>query len=191
VRDGVGHESEADEGRIYVVEDDLVVASGGGKLTGAIFPAEDVDAFVVDLVTGAEAAGAATCRVLVHPDEAIIWDRLVLGTCNAIFWAMNRLGAGMGRGECHAVTAEAFWGVGGYREDYAAGEDFDLFNRIAQANRKAGRPPVRFLWRWVLWEDPRRYRAKGYARTMAEWFRNTVSITFRDRAASDEWEPVR
>lgn len=148
---------------------------------------EEAEAFLADLLREAEAAGAATCRVGVHPTEATWADRLVLGTCNVLFFAMNLAGGGMGRGECHAVRRDVFWGVGGYNEAYAAGEDFDLFHRIARARR--GR--IRFLWRWVLFEDPRRYRHRGYARTMLDWFRNTVSVTFLRRSHSREWEPVR
>lgn len=148
---------------------------------------DDIEAFLADLVREAEAAGAATCRVGVHPSEATWADRLVLGACNAVFCAMNLVGGGMGRGECHAVRSDVFWAVGGYTEAYAAGEDFDLYHRIARSRR--GR--IRFLWRWVLFEDPRRYRQRGYARTMLDWFRNTVSVTFLKRSYSREWEPVR
>ncbi|MEM8599851.1 MAG: glycosyltransferase [Bacteroidota bacterium] len=151
----------------------------------------DLDAFLVELIAAADRAGAATCRVAVAPGEARLDDRVVLGACNALFAAMNRVGLGMGRGECHAVRRDTFDAVGGYREDYAAGEDFDLYHRIAARQRAAGGPRVAFLWHRVVHEDPRRYRARGYARTMLDWFRNTVSVTFRNRSFSQEWESVR
>ena len=152
------------------------------------FP-DDVDGFLTDVIAAAQ-AGAATCRVGVHPSEATLADRLVLGTCNVVFCGLNLVGGGMGRGACHAVRRDVFEAVGGYNEAYAAGEDFDLFHRIARLRRRGG-PRIRFLWHWTLWEDPRRYRKTGYVRTMWTWFRNAVSVAFLGRSHSDEWEPVR
>lgn len=153
------------------------------------FP-DDIDAFLADLLAAAQ-AGAATCRVAVHPSEATWVDRLVLGTCNVLFCGLNLVGGGMGRGECHAVRRDVFEAVGGYNEAYAAGEDFDLYHRIAQQRRRGGAGRIRFLWRWTLWEDPRRYRQTGYARTMWTWFRNSLSVALLKRSYSDEWTPIR
>jgi glycosyltransferase involved in cell wall biosynthesis len=153
------------------------------------FP-EDPEGFLADLIAAAE-HGAATCRVGVHPDEATFADRLVLGTCNVLFFGLNLVGGGMGRGECHAVRRDVFAAVGGYNEAYAAGEDFDLYHRIAQRARERGEGRIRFLWRWTLFEDPRRYRKVGYARTMWDWFRNSFCVAFLGRSYSDSWEPVR
>lgn len=150
----------------------------------------DVDGFLTDLIAAAD-GGAATCRVGVHPSEATAADRLVLGACNVLFCGLNLVGGGMGRGECHAVRRDVFDAVGGYHEGYVAGEDFDLFNRIAQAGRRGLDARIRFLWGWTLYEDPRRYRQVGYARTLWEWFCNSASITLRRRSYSEEWTPVR
>lgn len=153
------------------------------------FP-DDVDAFLADLIDAAT-FGAATCRVGVHPSEATVADRVILGVCDVVFCGLNLVGGGMGRGECHAVRRDVFEAVGGYNEAYVAGEDFDLFNRIAQAGRRGLDARIRFLWGWTLYEDPRRYRQVGYARTLWEWFCNSASITLRRRSYSEEWAPVR
>ena len=126
-----------------------------------------------------------------HPEDATWADRLVLGVCNVLFCGMNLVGGGMGRGECHAVRRDVFAAVGGYNEAYAAGEDFDLYHRIARRARRRGDGRIRFLWRWVLFEDPRRYRQAGYARTMWDWLRNSFCVAFLGRSYSDTWEPVR
>lgn len=161
---------------------------------------DDLEGFLRALIAGAGKTGAATCRVMVNPDEAILMDRLVLGACNAWFWFINQLGIGMGRGECHAIAKSTFQALDGYRPDLVAGEDFDLFNRIAQYARQNAKQGgndrnkiqgITFLWNWTLYEDPRRYRNVGYARTLWAWFKNTVTITFFDKSSSKEWTPFR
>jgi len=152
---------------------------------------DDIDGFLSDLLDAAERAGAATCRVAVHPSEATSADRLLLGACDALFFGMNRVGLGMARGECHAVRTSVFRAVGGYDEALAAGEDFDLFRRIAVWGRRTRAARIDFLWGWTLWEDPRRYRKLGYTRTLLTWFGNSISITFTGRSYSRTWEPIR
>jgi len=154
------------------------------------FP-DDLDGFLAAVLAAAERHGAATCRVGVHPSEATAADRLILGACDVVFCAMNVVRLGMGRGECHAVRRAVFHAVGGYDEALAAGEDFDLYRRIARWGRRTGAARTRFLWEWTLWEDPRRYRHLGYARTLATWFTNTVAVTLLGRSFSRTWEPVR
>ncbi|HRK74784.1 MAG TPA: glycosyltransferase [Rhodothermales bacterium] len=150
-----------------------------------------MEPFLRELTEAAGIEGAATCRVTVHPEEANWKDHLVLGSCNAYFWFLNRIGLGMGRGECHAIAARTFRLLGGYRTDLVAGEDFDLFKRIAHHARQQNKAGIRFLWQWTLYEDPRRYRAIGYARTMLKWFQNAASITLFNRSVSKEWTPFR
>ncbi len=152
---------------------------------------DDLDGFLDALLTAAETRGAATCRVAVHPSEATLADRLILGGCDVVFAGMNRVGLGMGRGECHAVRRSVFLAVGGYDETLVAGEDFDLYRRIARWGRKTRAARIAFLWDWKLWEDPRRYRKQGYVRTLFEWFRNTVYVIVFGRAHSEVWEPIR
>jgi glycosyltransferase involved in cell wall biosynthesis len=154
------------------------------------FP-DDLDGFLDALLAAAERHGAATCRVAVHPSEATLADRLILGGCDVVFCAMNVLRLGMGRGECHAVRRSVFHAVGGYDPTLVAGEDFDLYRRIARWGRRTGAARTHFLWGWTLWEDPRRYRHLGYTRTLAQWFSNTVSVILFGRSYSRIWEPVR
>ena len=154
------------------------------------FP-DDAEGLLADLIAAAEAAGAATCRVAVHPARARLDDRLVLGTCNVLFRGWNALGLGMGRGECHAVRRDVFEREGGYDEALVAGEDFDLYRRIARRARREGGPRIRFLWHRVVYEDPRRYRARGYARTMLDWLLNSIAVTVLGRSYSRTWDAVR
>ena len=154
------------------------------------FPS-DIEAFLIELIDAARTAGAATCRVAVDPADARWDDRVVLGICNALFWGWNRIGLGMGRGECHAIRRDLFERLGGYNEGLVAGEDFDLFRRVAGVARREGAPRIRFLWHRVVYEDPRRYRQRGYLRTMLDWLLNSISVSFRGRSHSRTWDAIR
>ena len=145
---------------------------------------------IADLYREASVHGAATCRVIVDPAEATVADRFVLGACNLLFHGLNVVGLGMGRGECQAVRRDVFMSVGGYRSELVAGEDFDLFRRAASHLRK-GQGRVRFLRSWSVYEDPRRYRAQGYLKTMGQWFANFLSVLVRGQSVSRAWEAVR
>lgn len=148
---------------------------------------QNLSLFLNDLMANAELHGAATCKVQVVPEVAHFLDRFVLGICNMCFWTLNHIGMGMGRGECHAVKATIFKELGGYREDLIAGEDFDLFNRIAHLPNVK----VKFLWKWTIYEDPRRYRNLGYVKTLFQWFRNFVWISLFNKSYSKEWKDIR
>lgn len=154
------------------------------------FP-QPVEDFLEALLQAVAERGIATCRVQVYPEQKQWQDRLVLGTCNVLFWGMNALGRGMGRGECHALQRTLFDRVGGYDEALVAGEDFDLYDRCAAALRAANRPKIAFLWDQMIYEDPRRYRQQGYARTMLNWFLNFLTILFTKQSYSREWAPIR
>jgi hypothetical protein len=98
---------------------------------------------------------------------------------------LNVLRLGVGRGECQVVRTDVFMSVDGYRENLAAGEDFDLFARISRRAR------VMFAPELLVLESPRRFRKFGYFRVLFWWTINALSVMVRGRSSSDEWEPVR
>jgi glycosyltransferase involved in cell wall biosynthesis len=128
---------------------------------------------------------AVTCPVYVYPEEETSLDRLVHFIMNIYFYALNILGMGMGRGECHILKKDNFDKVGGYNEKIAAGEDFDLFHRL----RKDGK--ISFLWKVKVFESPRRYRKDGYFRIIFLWLANAVSVLIFKKSILNEWKPVR
>src|SRR5690606_42079445 len=101
------------------------------------------------------------------------------------------LGRGRRRGECRAVRRDVFGREGGSGEAPGAGEHFALDRRIARRARREGGPRIRFLWHRVVYEDPRRYRARGYARTMLDWLLNSIAVTVLGRSYSRTWDAVR
>lgn len=128
---------------------------------------------------------AFTCYFRVFPDDVRLSDRLFHGFYNNYVRILNKAGMGMGRGECHMVRKEIFLNVKGYNEELAAGEDYDLYRRI----QKRGK--IRFLPELTVYESPRRYRKFGYRRVFADWTKNSLSVLFKNRSVSKEWDPVR
>ncbi|MBP1678241.1 MAG: putative glycosyltransferase [Bacteroidetes bacterium] len=147
----------------------------------------DIDRFFEVAIREAERPGTAgvTCSVGVYPDEETPGDARYHGFYNWFFYMMNRVGMGMGRGECHVIPRDVFTRVGGYADAIAAGEDYDMFRRL----RKVG--SVRFIRELLVYESPRRYRRYGYATVTASWFMNFLSVFFLHRSLLDEWKPVR
>lgn len=134
---------------------------------------------------GSTGLAALTCSVEVYPDERRWMDGVFHGFYNWFFYMMNRVGMGMGRGECHIMTREVFDRVDGYADRIAAGEDYDMFRRLVRVGR------VRFLRELVVYESPRRYRRYGYLFVTLSWFFNFLAVFFLRRSILSEWKPIR
>lgn len=139
---------------------------------------------MVDAITK-DGIAAATCNVLIYPEEENTTDRLFHRFFNWYFHLLNRLGMGMGRGECHIVSRVVFERIGGYNEALAAGEDYELFARL----RRTG--PIDFHRNLNVYESPRRYRKFGYFRISLLWFLNALSVFLFHHSMVKEWKPVR
>lgn len=128
---------------------------------------------------------AMTCNVKIFPEEEIAADRFFHVFLNTYFYLLNVFGVGMGRGECQVVRKDVFQSFGGYNENLAAGEDFDLFKRI----RKTGK--ILYNRNMCVYESPRRYRRYGYLRVCASWFINSYYVIFKNKSLASEWEQIR
>lgn len=128
---------------------------------------------------------ALACPVHIPPEERIAADSLFHLFYNAYVRLLNLCGIGMGRGECQVVRADMFRQVGGYNSTIAAGEDFDLFRRLARTGA------IRTFSDMLVYESPRRFRKYGYGRVLWNWTVNAVSVMVRKKAVSEEWEAVR
>jgi glycosyltransferase involved in cell wall biosynthesis len=167
---------------------------GAAHATGDIFVFLNADTLVKDLELFFRRiheslpdpnVAALTCSVEVYPEEQTGIDRWYHGFYNWFFYMMNRVGMGMGRGECHIMTRGIFERVGGYASRIVAGEDYDMFRRLKDIGR------VRFMRDLVVYESPRRYRKYGYAFVTASWFMNFLAVFFLRRSILSEWKPVR
>lgn len=128
---------------------------------------------------------ALTCRIHVFPGDVRLADKMFHGTYNTYVRLLNKLGMGMGRGECHMVKSDEFWKVNGYNEELAAGEDYDLYRRLEKHGK------IRFLNKLTVYESPRRYRKYGYKSVFADWTKNSLSVLFKNKSVSKVWEAVR
>ena len=167
---------------------------GAEKASGAILvflnadtQIQNVELFFSEMQTTLQKENVVgmTSFVRVNQEEEIFSDKLFHTFFNYYFWFLNVIGIGMGRGECHILSKKMFEELGGYNEEFAAGEDFDLFARL----RKKGK--IRFLKSSLIYESPRRYRKFGYGKILALWFRNAFSVLFLKKSHSKEWEVIR
>ncbi len=128
---------------------------------------------------------ALACRVYVEKAEEIFSDKIFYNLFNSYVNFLNIIGIGMGRGECQIIKSDVFKKVGGYNPELAAGEDFDLFNRINKIGKVGYTNTITVL------ESPRRFRKYGYIRVLYQWSKNALSVMFRGNSANKEWEVVR
>lgn len=112
-------------------------------------------------------------------------DKFFYFLMNKYFNLLNVIGVGMGRGECQIVKKEIFYKVGCYNDKIVAGEDFDLYRRIAKAGK------VKFLTNTIIYESPRRFKEQGYLKTLSWWFLNSMSVLFAGKSVSKVWKVIR
>ena len=132
-----------------------------------------------------ETTVAATCNVLISPEEENLVDRVFHRFFNWYFRLLNTLGVGMGRGECHVMRREVFEHIGGYNELLPAGEDYELYHRL----RRTGQ--IAFLRSLNVFESPRRYRRYGYFWITSLWLLNGIWVLLFKRSFVETWKPVR
>ncbi len=123
--------------------------------------------------------------IKVFNDECKFSDRIFHFFYNTYVRVLNFLGIGMARGECHVVSREAFLKVNGYNENLIAGEDFDLYRRLAKIGK------IYFSKNDLVYESPRRYRKYGYFKLFFIWAINAFWILLFNKSFSKNWEPVR
>ncbi|HRS02520.1 MAG TPA: glycosyltransferase [Bacteroidota bacterium] len=128
---------------------------------------------------------ALCCWVYSLPEERKLRDFFFYSFHNNYIRLLNFIGIGMGRGECQIVRKDIFNKIGGYNPELVAGEDYDLFKRIAKIAK------IKFERKLVVLESPRRFRKYGYIKTIIFWIMNSLSVDFRGKSASKEWEVIR
>lgn len=97
----------------------------------------------------------------------------------------NVFRSGNSSGEFQMVRAEDFKKIGGFSEHLAAGEDNELFRRLASYGRTMS------YWRLSVHHSLRRPHKLGWLRTYGIWIKNGISVSLRGKAAYKEWSVVR
>lgn len=129
--------------------------------------------------------GAIACYVSGFPDEINFKDKIFYFLHNTFVKLLNIIKLGMGRGECQIIRKDLFYQVNGYNPNIVAGEDFDLFRRIAKHTK------ILMDTNFLVYESPRRFRKYGYLKTIWFWLINALSIMFAGKSYSQEWEAIR
>ncbi len=122
----------------------------------------------------------------VFKDEATFGDKMFFNTINMVYFIMNNvLHIGAAGGDFQMMKAEAFRKVGGYDIRLAAGEDNDMFTRLAKIGRT-----------WVdsglyVLQTSRRAHQTGWPILLMTWFGNAIFARFFHRSMSKEWKVIR
>jgi glycosyltransferase involved in cell wall biosynthesis len=130
-------------------------------------------------------ADALAISVTGFPDEILFKDKVFYTLHNTYVDLLNKVGMGMGRGECQVIKKDVFDRVNGYNNDIVAGEDFDLYRRIAKVAK------IKFAHDIQVYESPRRFRKYGYLKTIFYWTLNSITVMLFNKSVSKEWEAVR
>lgn len=129
--------------------------------------------------------GALASYVTGLPDQLLIKDKIFYFLINNYFHLLNIIKIGMGRGECQIVRRDIFQKAGAYNSSIAAGEDFDLYRRIAKFSK------IKFERKIKIYESPRRFRKDGYLKIMFYWLINSLFVLCFGKSVSKEWKAVR
>jgi len=109
--------------------------------------------------------------------------------CAPINWFMiisnNIFHSGNSSGEFQMVRTDIFRKIGGFSEHLIAGEDNDLFSRLAAHGRTFS------YWKLCVRHSLRRAHKLGWLRLYGTWIKNGLSVAFRNKAAYKEWTVVR
>lgn len=186
---------------IVVVFDGAKHTAGIGRNDGAKVAHGEYLAFV-DADTHIHGPAAFFERALEHftdprvvgvtgPQRALqsveTWsDRISFGLLNAsLRFQNNVLRRGEASGKFMLVRKTAFDAVRGFREDLVTREDGDFFYRLSRVGRTVFDPSL------MIFHGARRAHKRGWLQLWYIWISNTLSVALFNRAAADDWTPVR
>lgn len=97
----------------------------------------------------------------------------------------NVFHSGNSSGEFQMVRADVFRKIGGFSEHLAAGEDNEMFRRLAGIGRTLS------YYKLCVRHSLRRPHKLGWLRTYGIWIKNGIHVAVRGKAAYKEWSVVR
>ncbi|OIO50696.1 hypothetical protein CO131_01760 [Candidatus Kaiserbacteria bacterium CG_4_9_14_3_um_filter_50_16] len=129
---------------------------------------------------------AITVPLLPLPENKSLVDRLFCKPLNWFYIISNNIfHSGNSSGEFQMIRTDAFKKIGGFGEHLAAGEDNELFHRLAALGRTLSYRKL------CVRHSLRRAHKLGWLRTYGIWLKNGLSVAFRGKAAYKEWPVVR
>lgn len=109
--------------------------------------------------------------------------------CAPLNWSYiifnNVFHSGNSSGEFQMMRTDAFWKAGGFGEHLAAGEDNEMFRRLATFGRTLS------YYKLFVQHSLRRPHKLGWLTTYGIWIKNGLSVALRGKAAYKEWSVVR
>jgi glycosyltransferase involved in cell wall biosynthesis len=113
-------------------------------------------------------------------------DRIILGFLNYMFLVFNNfLSIGASSGEFQMIRADAFGKVRGFNENLVAGEDHEMFRRLAKIGKTYSEKTL------TVYQDGRRVHAIGWPKLLWIWTHDSISVLFLKKSKSKEWMSVR
>lgn len=97
----------------------------------------------------------------------------------------NVFHSGNSSGEFQMMRADLFRKIGGFGEHLAAGEDNEMFRRLATIGRTLS------YFKLCVRHSLRRPHKLGWLTTYGIWLKNGFSVALRGKAAYKEWSVVR
>ncbi len=129
---------------------------------------------------------AATVPLQPYLENKSIVDRVFSAPLNWFYIISNNIfHSGNSSGEFQMVRRKAFQKIGGFGEHLAAGEDNELFRRLATIGRTMSYSKL------CVRHSLRRPHKLGWLTTYYIWIKNGLSVAFRNKAAYKEWSVVR
>jgi len=169
--------------------------AGAAAAAGEFLVFIDADVFIPHINTffarmleafEAKELDGLTVFVKVHKDKSKLLDRVIFGFVNYQYQLCNNyLGIGGASGDFQMIRASAFKKLGGYNETLFAGEDNDLFMRIAKHGKTYVIPDL------IVWHTGRRAHKIGWAKLLSLWILNGIFMTFFKKSFSKEWKVIR
>jgi len=148
-------------------------------------PKEDLQK-ILDKFKSVPTLGALSVPLKVRPEYAWKRDYFFIEPLNWWYLISNNVfNFATASGEFQFFRADLFKKVGGFSERLVAGEDNDVFYRMSKVGKFTIFADVH------AYHTCRRPHKLGWLRTYGIWIKNGLSVTFRDKAAYDEWLVVR
>jgi glycosyltransferase involved in cell wall biosynthesis len=169
--------------------------AGAARARGEFFVFADADSYVLDandffpravhMFHADPRLAALTFFTRFTPSLETWTDRIFLAYFNRSTILWNLLGWGACTGKLHIIRASAFRQVGGYDQSIVAGEDNELFHRLAKVGR------TRCARALIAYNSGRRPHAIGWLRLILQWAVNSLSTIIFKRSYSAEWREIR